>query len=166
MSTLDFVLTHKQHMIQIWWIIWWLKNVDLTQSGLNCTLICIKQNKSRGLRGECICVHSEYSTLSWKCKSVGECFACLLVLSRKRHTKNTGGKKVQFNELFYYYSLDKPSARFPHTDKKHMTTSDSEFYRKCIIEVYKQQQIGKTALIHLEYRSIHKIQSKKIHLHK
>jgi len=55
-----------------------------------------------------------------------ECFACLLVLSKKRHTKNTGGEKVQFNELFYYDSLDKPSARLPHqisnTDKKQIFT--------------------------------------------
>lgn len=68
-----------------------------------------------------------------------ECFACLLVLSKKRHTKNTGGERVQFNELFYYDSLDKPSARFPHQ----ISNTDKKFYIKCIIEIYKQQQTGK-----------------------
>lgn len=93
-----------------------------------------------------MCVDREYSTLSCKCENVGECFACLLVLSRKRHTKNTGGKKVQFNDLFYYQSLGKPSARFPHqisNTRKHLTNSQSELYRNCITEIYRQQPFGK-----------------------
>lgn len=52
MSALDVVLTQKQHMIQIWWIIWWLKkNVSLTQSGLKRTLKSIKHKREAGEGG-------------------------------------------------------------------------------------------------------------------
>lgn len=69
MSTLDVVLTQTTYDSNMMNHMMITNFLALTQSGLNCTLICIKQNKSKGLRRECKCVHSEYSTLSCKCKT-------------------------------------------------------------------------------------------------
>lgn len=64
---------------------------------------------------------------------------------KKTHKKHRR-QKVQFNELFYYHSVGKPSARFPHqisNIRKHLTTSWSERYRNRITEIYREQPFGK-----------------------
>lgn len=56
----------------------------------------------------------------------------------KTHTKKPRGRKVQFNELFYYHSLDKPCIRSPHI--KYIREETNEFHRNRITEIYRQQK--------------------------
>lgn len=44
---------------------------------------------------------------------------------QKRHTKNTGGKKVQYNELFYYHLFGQTICKIPTSDIKYKKAFDN-----------------------------------------
>lgn len=126
------------------------------------------KKRSRWLRREYICVDREYSTLSCKCENVRVFCMPSSAKQKKTHKKHKRQEgTIQWALLLPL--IGQTICKIPTSDIKYKKAFDN-FTVWALQKLHhwnlQTATICKTALVHSEYRSIHNIQSKNIHIHK